>query len=278
MPLRYDLHCHTTVSDGLLSPAALVERARAQGVDVLAITDHDSTGALAAARAAAPEGLKVLAGVEISARWCERELHIVGLGLDPEHVALAEGLATQRARRRERAEEMARRLAKLGVSDALAGVEAYGAQSLGRGHFVQFLVERGYAKDNAQVFKRFIGKGCTGYVPGQWMSLAEAVGLIRAAGGQAVLAHPGRYKFSNGKLRSLLAELAELAEPGGGAVELSYPNQAAGEVERLARTCRDLGLAGSAGSDFHGPLPWTELGRVRPLPEGVEPVWNRLAH
>lgn len=272
MLLRYDLHSHTTVSDGLLSPAALVARAREQGVDVLAITDHDSTAAIDLARAAAPEGLSVVAGVEISARWSDRELHVVGLGVEPRQTELAAGLAAQRDRRRERAEEMARRLTRLGVADALAGVEAYGAESLGRGHFVQFLTEKGYARDNAQVFKRFIGKGCTGYVPGQWMSLEAAVGLIRAAGGVAVMAHPGRYKFSNGKLRALLGEFADM---GGGAIELSYPNQPAGEAERLGRACRELGLAGSLGSDFHGPMPWTELGRVRPLPDGIEPVWQR---
>lgn len=271
---RYDLHCHSLASDGLLSPEALVLRAAEKGVGVLALTDHDTTAGLGPARAAAPEGLCVLAGVEISARWGDKELHIVGLGLDVAEPGLVAGLASQRQRRVERAEEMSRRLEKLGIVDALAGVRAYGADSLGRGHFVQFLVERGYAKDNAQVFKRYIGKGCTGYVPGQWMSLAEAVALIRGAGGLAVLAHPGRYKFSNGKLRALLGEFAEL---GGAGVELAYPNQAAGEAERLARACRELGLAASAGSDFHGPMPWTELGRIKPLPADVEPIWQRLA-
>ncbi len=268
---RYDLHAHTTVSDGLLSPEALVARAWEKGVTTLAITDHDSTAAIAPARAAAGE-LKVVAGVEISARWSEKELHVVGLAVDPEHPVLAEGLALQRRRRRERAEEMARRLAKLGIVDALAGVEAYGAESLGRGHFVQFLTAHGHAKDNAQVFKRFIGKGCAGYVPGQWMSLAEAIRLIRAAGGHPVLAHPGRYKFSNGKQRILLGEFAEL---GGAGVELAYPNQPTGEAERLARVCRELKLAASCGSDFHGPQAWTELGRIARLPDPVEPIWSR---
>lgn len=272
-PRRYDLHSHTTLSDGRLTPAELVARAAERGVDVLAITDHDTVAAIAPARAAAAATLTVVAGVEISARWCEKELHIVGLGVDIHNPVLTEGLAVQREARRARAEEMGRRLAKMGVVEAYQGVLGYGAESLGRGHFVHFLMENAYAKDNAQVFKRFIGKDCTGYVPGRWMSLDAAVGLIHAAGGQAVLAHPGRYKFSNGKLRLLLEELAGLGQAG---VEVSYPNQQAGEVERLTRACRDFGLAGSAGSDFHSPMPWTELGRVRPLPDGVEPVWDRL--
>lgn len=271
--MLYDLHSHSTASDGTLSPAELLRHAAAQGVGALALTDHDATAGLTEAGMVASEvGVTLIAGVEISVTWHHQLLHIVGLGIDPEDAALQQGLSGQRAFRLWRAEEMARRLEKKGIAGVLEGARALAAgPSIGRTHFARYLVARGEAKDVQDAFDQWLKRGKAAYVPGQWASLSDAVGWIRAAGGQAVIAHPMRYKLSATRLRALLAEFKE---GGGEALEVvsgSFPH---GASQSLANHARQFGLLASAGSDYHGPGQSSELGRMPRLPEGCIPVWR----
>jgi len=274
MPAQPDLHTHSAASDGVLEPAELVVRAVAAGVKLLALTDHDTTAGFAAAKTAAEGlGVELVPGVEISVTWGGRAVHILGLGIDPQCGALQQGLAGLRDYRRWRAEEIGRRLAKAGIEGAYRGAAALSRGDLvGRTHFARFLVGRGLAADVQGVFKRFLTKGNPGHVHGEWASLEEAVGWIRTAGGQAVIAHPGRYRFSRSKLIRLIAELKAL---GGVGIEVVSGRQGADEALMLARCAREHGLYASAGSDYHGPeYPALELGRLPPLPAGCVPIWS----
>lgn len=271
--LHYDLHSHSTASDGTLSPAELVRRAHAQGVDVLALTDHDVTTGLAEATETARElGLRLIAGVEISITWNGATIHIVGLNIDPQHKGLQAGLASLRASRDGRGEEIARRLAKHGIEGALAGAKAFASgQILGRAHFARFLVEQGHAKDIRQVFKKFLVHNRPGHVPGEWASLDDAVGWIRAAGGQAVIAHPARYRISASRLRKFIDDFKEC---GGEGLEVVSGSHSASDVQGMAQHATRFELLASSGSDYHGPeQPWLELGKLPPLPEACTPVW-----
>lgn len=271
--MRYDLHSHSTASDGTLAPGELLRHAAAQGVDVLALTDHDVTAGLADAQHMAAEmGVALIAGVEISVTWHHQLLHIVGLGIDPAHEGLQRGLSGQRAFRLWRAEEIGRRLEKKGIAGALDGARALAdGPSIGRTHFARYLVAQGEAKHLQDAFDRWLKRGKAAYVAGQWASLGDAIHWIRAAGGQAVIAHPMRYKLSATSFRSLLAEFKEA---GGEALEVvsgSFPH---GATPSLASYARRFGLLASLGSDYHGPGHASELGRTPPLPEGCEPVWR----
>ncbi|MGA7980285.1 MAG: PHP domain-containing protein [Chromatiaceae bacterium] len=272
-----DLHTHSTASDGTLSPAALVARAAAAGVEVLALTDHDTTEGLPVAEAAAADrGLVLVPGVEVSVSWGGRTIHIVGLGVDRTSNTLQRGLARLCAYRAWRAEEIGRRLAQAGIPDALVGAMGFSnGRLIGRTHFARFLVSRGYAEDVRAVFRHFLIKGKPGHVPGEWASLADAVGWIRGAGGQAAIAHPARYGFTAAKLRRLIGELKEL---GGEGIEVVSGSHSRDECFVFARHARENRLLASAGSDYHGPEnPWLELGRLPPLPEGCTPIWERWA-
>jgi predicted metal-dependent phosphoesterase TrpH len=271
--MRYDLHSHSTASDGTLAPAELVRHAAAQGLDVLALTDHDVTAGLAEAqRTAAEVGVVLVPGVEISVNWNHQLLHIVGLGIEPGHEVLQRGLSTLRESRIRRAQEIGRRLAKKGIDGAYEGAQALAAgPSLGRTHFARYLVAQGHARDVQEAFDRYLKRGKPAYLPGQWAALADAVRWIRAAGGQAVIAHPMRYSLSAARFQALLGEFKEA---GGEALEVvsgSFPH---GATPSLANYARRYGLLASAGSDYHGPGQSSELGRVPALPEGCVPVWR----
>ena len=274
MTLRYDLHCHSTYSDGLLKPAEVARRARARGVDVLALTDHDETSGLAEARAAAKEaGVRLVDGAELSVSWRDITLHVVGLGIDPDCAALREGLETIRAGRTHRAQRMGEELGAAGIADAYAGAMKFvtSARLVSRTHFARFLVEAGHARDTRDVFRRYLVRGKPGYVAHQWATLAQAVGWIHAAGGQAVLAHPGRYEV-DGKMRELLAEFRDT---GGDAIEVLSSSHTPAQTTEFARYARLFGMLASSGSDFHGPGEgWADLGDMPPLPAGVTPVWK----
>jgi len=270
---QYDLHSHSTASDGTLAPAELVRRAQAAGVRVLALTDHDTTAGIAEAqRAAHATGLSLVTGVEISVTWNAQTVHIVGLNVDIGNGALQRGLEGLREFREWRAREMGRRLGQAGIVDAYEGALAHCCGLLvSRTHFARMLVERGIAENERKVFKRFLVPGKPGHVPGAWASLEAAVGWIRGAGGQAVVAHPARYKMTRGKLRRLLGEFREL---GGEAMEVVSGSHSRDDYHTMARHAAELGLLASAGSDFHAPEnPWIALGRLPMLPAGCRPVW-----
>jgi len=271
----YDLHSHTTASDGYLTPEALVSRAVEMRVGVLAITDHDSTEGLArAAQAIAEKQLPrvLITGVEISTLWENHEIHIVGLGIDPQHPAMVNLLSTQADLRQQRAQEMGHRLAKARIEGAWEGaLRLAQGGAVTRAHFARYLVEVGAADNIAQVFKKFLAKGKTGYVPPQWCTIEQAIDAIHQSGGQAVVAHPGRYDLSTKWLKRLLAYFAE---QGGDAKEVAQCQQAPNERAQLAAFARDYQLLASQGSDFHQPCSWIELGRKLWLPAGGGPVWQ----
>ncbi|MEJ2567086.1 MAG: PHP domain-containing protein [Gammaproteobacteria bacterium] len=272
--LRYDLHSHSTASDGTASPRDVVRYAASQGVDVLALTDHDVTTGLAEAEQAAREaGVTLVSGVEISVSWGHQLLHIVGLGIDPGNEALQRGLAGLRDFRVWRAEEMGRRLEKRGIAGAYAGAQALATgPSIGRTHFARFLVAQGKAKDMQHAFDKYLKRGKPGHVPGQWASLPDTVGWIRAAGGQAVIAHPARYSLSAARFRELLSEFKEL---GGAALEVISGSHSRGAASALANYARLYELRASMGSDYHGPgQSYNVLGRLPELPAECVPVWT----
>lgn len=244
-------------------------------VGVLAITDHDTTAGLAEAAAAIAEQalpLRLVNGVEISTLWENHEIHIVGLGMDVTHPALVALLAEQTERRNWRAQEIGVRLGKARIPDAYAGAQRLaGAGAVTRGHFARYLVELGVANNMAQVFKKYLAKGKTGYVPPQWCTIEQAIDAIHQSGGQAVMAHPGRYDLTAKWLKRLLAHFAE---HGGDAMEVAQCQQAPHERAQLAKYAQDYHLLASQGSDFHQPCSWIELGRKLWLPGGVEPVWR----
>ncbi|MGF1690651.1 RNase RNM [Photobacterium kagoshimensis] len=273
--MLFDLHSHTTASDGRLSPKELVERAVLNRVDALAITDHDTVAGLAEAQQtidALNLPLTLIKGIEISTLWQNFDIHIVGLNIDPEHPAITTLIAEQIARRTERAEQIGERLEKNRMPGALAGAKALaGDATLTRAHFAQWIVAEGYAKTMQAVFKKFLTRGNPGYVPPSWCSIAEAVTAIHAAGGQAVLAHPGRYKMTTKWLKRLLTSFVEAK---GDAMEVAQPQQGQHERRNLGDYAINYQLLASQGSDFHYPSPWTELGRNLWLPKGVTEVWH----
>ena len=278
--LDYDLHCHSTVSDGLLSPSELVARAAERGVKFLALTDHDDVDGLTeAAEAAARCGIAFINGVEISVSWRSHTLHIVGLNIDPNYPALAEGLHAIRSGRRHRAELMAESLARSGIGGVLEGAYRYAANPdiIGRTHFARYLVEAGHCKDVGSVFKRYLVKGKPGYVPHQWADLQDAINWIRGAGGIAVLAHPGRYtagRKAMGKstLRELLEEFTAM---GGQAIEVVTGSHTPPQYAEFARYATEFGLLSSCGSDYHGPgESYRDMGRLPDLPLECKPVWS----
>ncbi|GAB82016.1 TrpH protein [Shimwellia blattae DSM 4481 = NBRC 105725] len=277
-PRIYDLHSHTTASDGLLSPRQLVERAAHYQVDVLAITDHDTTAGLEEARQAIRDSALTLAlinGVEVSTVWENHEIHIVGLGIDPANPQLMAFLEAQSTRRRQRAEMIADRLDKARIPGSLEGaLRLANGGAVTRGHFARYLVECGRATTVAGVFKNYLARGKTGYVPPQWCTIEQAIDVIHHSGGQAVLAHPGRYRLSTKWLKRLLAHFAR---HGGDGMEVAQCQQAPDERNQLAHFSRQFGLLASQGSDFHQPCPWIELGRNLRLPPDITPVWQEWA-
>lgn len=270
----HDLHSHSTASDGTLAPAELVARAREAGVDVLALTDHDTLdGYAAAARAAAAGALRLVPGVEISVTWSNQTIHVLGLNVDPRCQTLLQGLDGLLAFRDWRAEEIARKLAAAGIGGALEGAgRLRQGRILSRTHFAHYLVEKGAAPSVREVFRHYLVKGKPGYVRGEWSALDTALGWIQSAGGMAVIAHPARYRLTRSKLARLVGEFREA---GGVGIEVVSGSHSRDETLHMAAVSREHGLLASAGSDYHGPHnPWVELGRLRELPPGCTPVWQ----
>lgn len=272
---NFDLHCHSTASDGLLGPAELVRRAAARGVSTLALTDHDDLSGLEEARDTAREvGIGFVDGVEISVTWSGTTIHIVGLGIDPENETLVRGLDTVRDSRTVRAEHIAAGLTAAGIPGSLEGAYTFAENPrlIGRTHFARFLVARGHVRDVRTVFQRFLVSGKPGYAPHQWASLGEAVGWITASGGRAVVAHPGRYKLDRAEMRRFLAAFKSA---GGEGVEVVTGSHTRAQYSEFGALARELGLLASRGSDFHGPQESAiELGSLPPLPAHLTPVWH----
>ena len=276
-PINADLHCHSTTSDGTLTPEELAARARANGVELWALTDHDEVGGQQRAMAAAQaQGMGYLTGVEISVTFADETVHIVGLGFDPESSDLVEGLADTRDGRGPRAREMSEQLAKVGIEGAYEGALKYvgNPRLISRTHFARFLVESGVCKDTGDVFRRYLTEGKPGFVPHRWAKLGDAVRWITGAGGMAVIAHPARYKFTPTEEYALFTEFKAL---GGRGVEVVTGSHTAQEAVRYAGMAREFGLAASRGSDFHSPgESHIDLGRLPPLPADLTPVWTVL--
>ncbi|MCF8177337.1 MAG: PHP domain-containing protein [Sulfuritalea sp.] len=276
--MNADLHCHSTVSDGLLSPTDLVLRAKGNGVELLALTDHDELGGLAEARSSAEEvGLGFVDGVEISISWGDDQtVHIVGLGIDPANTALVAGLSQVRSGRDARAGRMAAELDKVGIHGAYEGALRHVGNPalISRSHFARYIAEQGHAKDVKSVFDHWLAKGKPGYVEHSWATLEEALSWIIGAGGIAVVAHPGRYRLSKTERHQLFVAFKDL---GGRGIEVLSGSSKDEEVREFSRIARDFGFLASRASDFHGPgESWIDLGKLPDLPEDLTPVWSRL--
>jgi len=275
MHLVYDLHTHTTASDGELSPKELVIKANASGVDVLAITDHDTTeGITEADDEAGRHNIKLLPGIELSVSWMEKNFHIVGLGIDPENRELQASLNETKELREQRAIEIGIKLEKIGVTKAYNEArELAGTHTLTRSHFARVLINQGFAKDSREVFKKYLVNNKPGFVKTNWLEMASGIELINDSGGEAILAHPMRYNITASWLRRFLLAFKE---SGGTGIEVVTGSSNAGEINTTADYARRFELTGSAGSDFHGfDNTWIKLGKLAAMPESVTPVWEK---
>ena len=274
MNLRCDLHSHSTISDGSLTPTELVARASQNQVEMLALTDHDATEGLHEAHQAAKNAeMAFVPGIELSVTWSHQTIHIVGLGIDPDAIKLNLGLKGLREFREERGERIAQKLEKVGFENPLEGAKKFSnGEILSRTHFAQYIVEQGRAKDIRQVFKKFLVNGKPGYVAGQWASLEDALFWIQDAGGMAVIAHPARYKITATRIRQLITEFKEL---GGIGFEAISGSHSADEEQRMTLLANQHELFISKGSDFHSPDNiYRELGDMPDVPAGSTPLWH----
>jgi len=271
-----DFHTHSRYSDGVLTPAALVERAHSRRVGTLALTDHDTTAGLAEGRAAcAAVGIRFVPGVELSASWRGQTIHIVGLAIDATHAGFNAHTTAVLARRQARLEEIGERLEKRArlPGRELAAIAADNTAPT-RLHLARLLVERGHARDTQEAFDRWLNRDKAGHVPAEWPAFATAMAALRDCGGVAVLAHPHRYRLSAGGLRELTAAFVQ---EGGAALEASMAGMSPNDADRIASLCRRFKLRASMGSDFHDPaVPWNPLGRWLKLAAGLEPVTECL--
>jgi len=272
----FDLHCHSTVSDGKLTPQALLERAVERGVNVLALTDHDTTDGLALVQKEITDkqlDIALISGVEISTCWENKDIHIVGLNFDPSHPAMVSYLANQSEIRESRAVEIGRRLERTNLIENVytGSKEIAGTGQIGRGHIARYMIAQGMVKDNASAFKKYLARGKTGYVPSPWPDMTSAIDVIHQAGGHAILAHPMGYKLSGKWLRKLTIAFKEC---GGDGLEAAGCQLAPPHRQHLASLAQEYDLYGSAGSDFHFPASWIELGRNLHFAKGVRPIWQ----
>lgn len=270
-----DLHCHSNVSDGLLSPAELMSHAAENNVQAIALTDHDDIAGLSEASITAKSlNIIFINGVEISVTWKKRTLHIVGLNFDKDNKLLFQGLKKIRDGRYKRAQLMADGLGMAGIQGAMDGAKSYAKNStIGRIHFAQFLVAQGYAKDISAVFKKFLTHGKPGYVDHEWISLEESIRLINGAGGDAIIAHPGRYDMGNKLYPKLFQEFKDL---GGTGVEVMSGSQDPSQANYFSKLAANYNLFSSCGSDFHGKgISHRALGNVRSLPNDSIPIWTK---
>ncbi|WKS96473.1 PHP domain-containing protein [Gallibacterium anatis] len=269
---KIDLHSHSNASDGVLSPTALISRAKEQGIEVLALTDHDTVDGIAEAKTAAQQQqITLISGVEISTVWQSKTIHIVGLDFDETHPAMTELLQRQAQLRYARAVEIGERFKKFGLENAFAEAQALTSGEVTRAHYARYLVNIGMVNNEGQAFKRYLSQGKPCYVKANWCDIPTAIEVIHQAGGIAVVAHPMRYQMTNNKIRTLIEDFQQW---GGDAVEI------AGGVDHnqqkmLIQWLDKLSLSASVGSDFHYPCGWIELGKNLTIPENVKTVWQR---
>lgn len=271
--MKIDLHCHTLASDGVLSPQELVLRAENMQIDYLAITDHDTTTAVASARELASR-VKIINGVEISTTWQGFDIHIVGLWFDLTDQAMQNALNVQRETRSWRAQEISDRLCKRGLDPVYQdAARLANGGAITRAHIAQVLINRGVEDSFVKVFNKYMTRGKPGYVPSPWMSIAQAVKLLHGAGGLAVLAHPLSYQLSNKWLRRLVNDFAQYRGDG---IEIGMPQIKPDHQRWLVTLAQEYQLLASVGSDFHKPMPWRELGRYLALPDNILPIWHQI--
>ncbi len=256
----------------------MVRRAHSNGVDLLALTDHDEIGGLEAAAAMAGElGMRFVNGVEISVSWGDDQtVHILGLGFDRQFTPLVQGLANVRGGRDSRARRIAAELDKVAIRGAYEGALKYVGNPalISRSHFARYIVELGHAKDVKGVFDWWLAKGKPGHVQHTWATMEDAVRWIHGAGGIAVVAHPGRYRLARAELARMLAMFKDL---GGGGIEVVSGSNNEEHIRDHAHLARHHGFLASRGSDFHGPgESWIDLGRMPQLPDDLTPVWTKL--
>ena len=275
MSERYDFHCHSTASDGALTPTELVNRAHQHGVTALALTDHDTTAGLAEASNAAERlGIQLISGIELSTLWHGQCFHIVGIGIDPNYPPLAKATERLQTTRLQRAEKIAEKLAKKHIPGALdAVVKAAGEGMITRSHFAEFLVAQNHVSTTQEAFDRYLAKGKPAYVSTPWADLLEGVNWLVASGGIAILAHPLRYQLSSNAMKRFLTAFKDA---GGQGIEVVTGRTNDEEIRQASYYATQFDLAGSAGSDFHEPEQWVELGRLAPIPKHIKPVWNLL--
>ena len=275
LSLNADLHCHSVVSDGTLTPEELAQRAYANGVRLWALTDHDELGGQKRASDAAKAlGMKYLSGVEISVTWMGQTIHIVGLGIDPDNTGLVEGLRQTRNGRGNRAKLMAEQLLKAGIPGAYEGALHFAGNHdlISRTHFARFLVEQGICKNTEQVFKNYLVEDKPGYVPHMWAKLEDALAWIKAAGGVAVIAHPGRYSFNAMQMEQLFIRFKEL---GGLGIEVITGSHSPDQYKTYGKIAQQYGFLASRGSDFHDPHEsHIDLGVLPLLPDNLTPIWS----
>ena len=273
--LNVDLHCHSTVSDGLLTPTEIATRAHQHGVDVWALTDHDEVGGVAKAREVATGlGMRHIGGVEVSVTWAGKTIHIVGLNIDETNSELVQGLFDTRNGRQQRAMQMGDMLGAVGIANAYQGALTYvgNPDLISRTHFARYMVEYGYCRDISDVFKNYLVEGKPGYVEHRWASLGNAVQWITGAGGRAVVAHPGRYDLTALQMSAFLDEFKQL---GGVGIEVVTGSHTPDQFDEYAKVAQRYGFLASRGSDFHGPgESMTELGALPPLASNLTPVWH----
>lgn len=273
--LNADLHCHSVVSDGTLTPEALALRAHQNGVQVWSLTDHDVLGGQERAQQAALNlGMDYLSGVEISISWMGQTVHIVGLGFDPSNSVLQEGLRVTRDGREGRARQMAAQLQQIGIENSYEGALKFAGnpELIARTHFARFLVEQNVCRDMDEVFKKYLVAGKPGYVSHRWASLDQAVEWITGAGGEAVIAHPGRYRLNAMQMDELYARFKDL---GGAGIEVVTGSHSPDQYQTYAKVADRYGFMASRGSDFHDPQESDiDLGRLPHLPEHLRPIWS----
>lgn len=270
----YDLHTHSTASDGVLSPTALVQRALDHNVKMLALTDHDTVAGIVEAKAYAQnKPIRLISGVEISILWEGKNIHLAALNIDETHPAISTLLQQQQTRREQRAIEIGDKLAKIGIPNAYEGAKKLATGEVTRAHYGRFLVEQGYVNNVEQAFRRYLGMGKSAYVKPNWCSLEESIQSTHQAGGVICIAHPLRYKLTARWIRRLIVDF-KLA--GGDGIEVSGSSQTPDQRQLLARWANEFDLYASAGSDFHYPTGWLELGKNLQLPSNCKPIWTQF--